>query len=283
MSRQSDEEVLMRKYLLGDLDEKQQEQVEERLLCDDGFADRLDAAQDHLLDDYAFNLLPEGEREKFEQNFTLDGERREKLLFAQALESYVSADDARPREDVRPPSRWWKNLLLLLGEHKAWSAAAFATLVLLIFLAPKITSWLKPDDHAAASQYRADIERQLAELNRRPLEQTQPTFDLTLQPVLLRGGGELKEAVLAGQIKNLGLKLALPQVRYGRYRALAQTVEGTELFAVGGLEPASGAAEVLLRIPSEFLPAGDYQIELKGVAADGHEESAARYFFRVRK
>jgi hypothetical protein len=283
MSWQSDEEVLIRKYLLGDLDEKQQEQVEERLLCDDGFSDRLYAAQDNLIDDYVFDLLPEDERQRFEKKFTLDDERREKLLFARTLESYVSVEDVRPRKDVRPPSRWWKNLSSLLREHKAWSATAFATLILLIFLAPKIASWLKLSDQAAQSQHRASIERQLAEFNKRPFDQTQPKLNLTLQPILLREGSEMKEAVLTGHIKNLDLKLVLPQVRYGRYRALVQMVEGSEIFAIGGLEPEAGTPEVLLRIPSEFLPAGDYQIELKGGATDEHEEGVARYYFRVRK
>lgn len=283
MSRQSDEEVLMRKYLLGDLDEGRQEQVEERLLRDDGFADRLDAAQDNLIDDYVFNQLTEDDRERFEKNFTLDEERREKLLFARTLESYVGVDDVRPRDDVRPPSGWWKNLLLLLSEHKAWSAAAATTVVLLIFLAPRIASWLKPGDRATLSQYRASIERQLADLNKRPFDQTQPTLELTLQPILLRESGATKEAVLDGRIRNLSLKLILPQARYGRYRALVRTAEGDELFAVGGLEPEAGASELLLRIPAEFLPAGDYQLELGGVAADGHEEGPTRYYFRVRK
>jgi hypothetical protein len=282
MSRQSDEEVTMRKYLLGALDENEQGQVEERLLCDDGFADRLDAAQDNLIDDYVFDLLPEDDRQRFEKNFALDGERREKLLFAQTLESYVKVDDVRPPEEARPPSRRWENLLMFIRAHKVWSGTAFAGAVLLIFIAPKIADWLKPGDQGTLSQYRASVERQLAELNKRPFGQTEPAFELTLRPTLLRESGELKDVALTGDIKKLSLKLVLPQVRYVKYHARVRTVEGNELFNVGGLEPEVGAPEVLLRIPLEFLPVGDYQIELSGVAADEHEEGVARYYFRVR-
>jgi hypothetical protein len=286
MSQHSDEEVLIRKYLLGELDEPQQEQVEERLLCDDAFADRLYATQDNLIDDYVFDLLPEDDRERFETNFTLSNERRKKLLFAQTMESYVNLDEQRRLEAARPQPLWWENLLLFLRGHKVWSVTALAAVILLILLTPKIARWLRPTDQATASQNRAAIERRIAEVNKRPFDaniQAQPTLELTLQPTLLREGGEMKKAVLAGDIKNLGLKLVLPQVHYESYRAVVQTVEGSDLFAVEGLKPEPGAAEILLKIPSEFLPTNDYQIELKGIAADGHAEDVARYNLQIRR
>lgn len=286
MSQQSDEEVLIRKYLLGDLDDVRQEEVEERLLCDDSFAERLYSTQDNLIDDYVFNLLPADERERFEKNFILTDERRKKLLFTQTLESYVSRGEIRQPEGDHLLPQWWKNPLLFLREHKAWSATGLAVVILLIFLTPKIASWLKPTGSASLSQNRASIERQIAELNKQPFDpnlHAPNTLELLLQPILLREGGEIKKAVLKGDIKILNLKLVLPEVRYGSYRALVQTVEGREPFTIEGLKPQAGAADLLLRIPSEFLSTGDYQIELKGIASDGQEEDAARYNFQVRR
>jgi len=286
MSQQRDEEVLIRKYLLGDLNDIQQEQVGERLLCDDSFAERLYAAQDNLIDDYVFNLLPADERENFEKNFILTDERRKKLLFSQTLQSYVSIGDIRQCEDDHLLSKWWKNSLLFLREHKAWSGTALAVVIFLIFLTPRIASWLKPTGPASLSQNRASIERQIAELNKQPFDpnvHAPNTLELLLQPILLREGGEIKKAVLTGDIQTLNLKLVLPHVRYGSYRALVQTVEGSELFTIEGLKPEASVAEILLRIPSEFLSTGDYQLELKGIASGGQEEDAARYNFQVRR
>jgi len=64
-----------------------------------------------------------------------------------------------------------------------------------------------------------------------------------------------------------------------------RTVEGGELFAVSGLKPkmGTGSAVFLLRIPTEFLPTGDYQIELQGISADSQTAEVARYNFRVIK
>jgi hypothetical protein len=285
MSRQNDE-ALIRKYLLGDLDERQLEQVEEQLLCDDDFAERLYAAQDDLIDDYAFNLLPDDERERFEKSFTLTDERRKKLLFAQALESYVKLNDVQQPEDARPLFQRWKNLLLYLKGHRPWLALALASVVLLIVLTPQMVRWYKPSNQVSLEQNRASIERQIAELNQLPVDaniQALPTLELTLQPTLLREGGEVKRAVLTPDIKNLSLRLVLPQVRYGSYRALVRTVEGRELFAVENLKSQGSAAEIPLKIPSEFFPNGDYQIELQGIAGDGHAEDAARYNFQIRR
>src|SRR5215213_4640229 len=89
MSQQSTEEALLRKYLLGDLDQGQQDQVEEQLFCDDSFTERLSAAQDELINDYAANMLPEREQKLFEKNFVLSDERRNKIRFAHALELYL--------------------------------------------------------------------------------------------------------------------------------------------------------------------------------------------------
>lgn len=290
MSRHRDEEVLMRNYLLGDLDEGTLEQIEERLLCDDNFAERLAAAQDHLIDDYVFDALSESERESFEKNFLFTDERRRKMIFAQALGTYVDeryGQQPLPLDDSHLPSPSWSKPLLFLRAHKAWSAFSLAILLLLVFLTPKIVRWFEPTDRGDFFRaQRANIERRVAEVNRRPTDpriQALPAYELALQPALLRDEGGIKRVILTEDIKLLTLMLALPHVQHESYRALVLTVEGEELFAVDGLMPESGAGAtaIPLKIPSEFLPTGDYQIQLRGAAADGRAEDATRYNFRI--
>jgi anti-sigma-K factor RskA len=291
MSRQSAEEVLMRNYLLSVLDEEEQEQVEERLLVDEGFARRLSTAQDHLIDDYVFDALSEIERESFEKNFIITDERRKKMLLARTLEVYVD-ERYRPQpaqpDNSHLPSAWWRNLLHLLRSHKAWIAVP-AIVLLLFFLTPKIFRWTKPLDPIANIQsQRANIERQIAELNKRSTDQrvqALSAYELALQPTQLREDGGIKSVTLTSDIKLLALKLALPQVKREKYSALVLTVEGDELFAVEELTPETdaGVPVVLLKIPSEFLITGDDQVQLRGVAAPGQLDNPVRYNFRVIK
>jgi hypothetical protein len=285
MSWQSDEEVLLRNYLLGVLDEARREQVEERLFYEDGFAEKLSAAQDALIDDYVFDALPAGERESFGKNFVFDDERRGKLLFAQTLEVYVDERCGAPTalDDQQLPAAWWRDALQFLRAHKT-AAVVSAFAILLLLLTPALVRWLRPPDrNIIFAARRADIERRMAELNKRPADPNitaLPSTELALQPTILRDDSGIKRAPLAEGVKLLTLKLSLPLARQDNYRALVLTVEGDELFAVDGLTPEADAATILLRIPTEFLATGDYQIQLRGAAA-GLDGSPVRYSFRV--
>lgn len=290
MSQQSDEEMLVRNYLLGSLDEEGQEQVEELLLCDDSFAERMFTAQDNLIDEYVFDALPENERESFEKNFHFTDERRKKLLFAQTMKVYVDEhpdEQAFPIDGSHPAPPSWRNPLLFLQAHKALSAISLAGVVLLIFFTPKIVRWLTPPDQVALFEaQRASIERQIAEVNKHPADpriETLRAYDLSLQPTVLRADSGIQPVILTEDIKLLNLKLALSQVKHDNYQALVSTVEGKELFAVNDLasEVDAGGATVLFKIPTEFLPTGDYQIQLRVRTADGKIENVRRYHFRV--
>lgn len=290
MSEQSDEEILIKNYLLGGLDEETQEQVEERLLCDEDFAAKLSAIQDGLIDDYVFDLLPANERKSFEKNFHVSGERRGKILFARAMEIYLderhsrgpsTTDDSLPTQTQRP-----RPLQFLLS-HKVWAGVAVALVLLVIFLAPMTLMLFRSNNGVAELRaQRARITRRMEEINRSPSNQrakAPASFEQSLQPTILREESGIKHITLADDIRFLNLKLALPQARSESYRALVLTAEDEELFAVEGLtaDEDGNVSTVLVTIPSEFLTTGDYQIQLRG-NTDG-DNNAVRYYFRVIK
>jgi hypothetical protein len=278
MSRLSEEEVLLRNYLLGDLDEASREQVEQRLLSDDDFAERLSEAEGALIDDYVFDALPEGERKSFDENFVIDEKRRKRILFTRALEIYVGGrqqPEPPAGDDLSPPPPFWKNPLPFIKSHQTATGVCALILVLLI-LSPALLPRLK----------RTLADRRLAEVNRRPASGSVTNllaFELDLQDSLLREDGVTRRAVLADNIKLLTLKLAPPEKRYESYDALVLTAEEKELYAVDGLTPQvnAGVETIPLNIPADFLPTGDYQIQLLGKAADGSLVEAGRYKFRV--
>lgn len=284
MNGQRDEQTLMRRFLLSDLDEAQQEQVEERLLSDEDFAERLSEAQDSLIDDYVFDALPVRERQRFENSFILTDERWKKIRFVQAIESYVGDDasslHARHGRPRLTPS-WWENSLQLVWSHKAWAILSLAVVLLVALFVLKA---LKSESNKTALlAQRATIEHQVAELNKRAVDDPQapPMLELSLQPTLLREGSGMKKVTITDDVKMLGLKFELQTRQYESYRAQVQTADGTELFAIGALTPDAGLKSVLLKIPSIFLPTGDYQVLLSGVADDGRVVDAGHYFFRI--
>jgi len=263
------DEVILRRYLLADLDEEERERVEERLFSDEGFAEELVCAEASLVDDYALKVLPQRDCDLFEQNFILTDERRKNLVFARAVNAYIEEEVSAPAEPERPS--WWTTF----GAHKSWAAATALAGVLLIILVPIMLTWF-------GSSNRERMQRRVAELNHQsPSSETQPAIGLRLEPVsLLRSGGELKQIQIGKDIKVLNLELALPSVKHSKYSFITRTVEGEQLFTLDDLSPNADAV-ILVKVPTEFLPTNDYQFEIRGVVADGSSTSVGLYHLRI--
>lgn len=90
MSAEVNDEGHLRKYLLGELNEAEQQALEERLMVDGALFDLLLVAEDELIDDYLSGALSASERGRFDGFFLSTPERRRKLSFAMALRRYVT-------------------------------------------------------------------------------------------------------------------------------------------------------------------------------------------------
>lgn len=91
----------LRRYLLGQLAEADEEAVELRLLTDADYAEELDLLVDELTYEYASGVVSAEERGQFERRFFESEERREKLRFALALKKSVAEHEARRRRRNR--------------------------------------------------------------------------------------------------------------------------------------------------------------------------------------
>lgn len=78
------EEVLVR-YLLGDLGQEEQAEVEDRAFVDREILQRILAAESDLIDEYVRGELQESARLQFESRFLASAARRRKVEFAKAL------------------------------------------------------------------------------------------------------------------------------------------------------------------------------------------------------
>jgi hypothetical protein len=87
---------LMRRYLLGELPEKEAERIEETYFDDDDLFAGLLAAEDDLIEEYLHGGLARGERQQFEMRFLSTDRGRAKIILAAALER------TRVRRRLRP-------------------------------------------------------------------------------------------------------------------------------------------------------------------------------------
>jgi tetratricopeptide (TPR) repeat protein len=137
-----------------------------------------------------------------------------------------------------------------------------------------------PSERPRPGEELADHTR-LAVAEPRGLRTSVPSF--LLASGVLRGSGSMtRVSVPAGAI-GIRLLLALPGAEYRQYRATLRSAEGDELWTAARLqaEHGSGRSAVVLLLPSELLPRGDYLIELAGMREGGEPEPLASYTFRV--
>lgn len=135
MERVAEREEAVKKYLLGELGESEQEEIELRLLTEPQYLDELLLVEEDLADDFVFGALPQHERQKVVRHFLLTPERRQKLLYTEALKQYV-AQQAAPAWGAGAASLPWrwplspargKPLGELLGRlRRAWASSAGA-------------------------------------------------------------------------------------------------------------------------------------------------------------
>lgn len=78
-------EDLIVQYLLGDLPEQMQSEIEDRAFQDRRYLQRILAAESDLIDEYARGELSDSARRQFESRFLGSAERRRKVEFAKAL------------------------------------------------------------------------------------------------------------------------------------------------------------------------------------------------------
>lgn len=110
MAKDDDYELIY-KYLLGELSEDQQSELEQRYFADDELFERLIVVEDELIDRYVRDESSDEERQRIETYFLRSPARRKRLMFTQALMKYLASLSA----DVnRQRASWWEDLKALL-------------------------------------------------------------------------------------------------------------------------------------------------------------------------
>jgi hypothetical protein len=109
MAADLNNEKLIARYLLGDLPEEQQVEIEDRAFTDKEYLALVTAVENDLIDEYVRRELSETDRRKFESRFLASAERRKRLEFAKALARVPVAVE---RTVVSQPAQWtWRDSL----------------------------------------------------------------------------------------------------------------------------------------------------------------------------
>jgi anti-sigma factor RsiW len=305
--RKTTDEILMRRYLLGDLPQEERARLEDRYLTDAEVFEEFVAIENDLIDAYVRGELTEGERRKFEAEYFKSPQRRERVEFARALRQVSAlAMQAVPTQTA---SLWEKVRAAFSVPHRMpqWALAAAA----LVMVASG--SWLMVQNQrlrvalqqslAQQAELRREedtLRQHIAELEGNAKDQThqnqqgsevakletpmglEVTFGLT--PGVARGsGGPQNTLILPTTASRLRLQLMLDRDEYKTYEGVLLTAERKEVLRGKALQSHStgGSAAVTWRLPADSIHSGEYIVQLTGQPATGGPEDVESYSFRV--
>src|ERR1700754_2588189 len=101
MAADLNSDKLIAQYLLGELPEEQQIEIEDRAFSDHDFLANITAVENDLIDEYIRREMTDTQRRQFEMRFLASESRRERVEFARALAQVMAETRVTERETRR--------------------------------------------------------------------------------------------------------------------------------------------------------------------------------------
>jgi hypothetical protein len=276
------DQLLIRQFLLGELDEEQREQLEQRVITDRDYKEEVLITEEELLEDFLGGTLPSEQRELFLKRYTASPDQLRKVQIAKALDKYATVHPTAPRSGSFETT-WLKSLFKFFYKRDRFNQFALASLaLLLIAVGCLIVYWSISRDQTA--NYAA-----LMQLNGPESEVMQPddsaVASVSLSPLLLRGTGEPKTVTITKQTQTVQFRLADPSGGTNTFQAILKDSAGAEVFKLEDIRSRRlGQVSVLvLQIPASMLRPQEYELEISEKKPDGPYENPATYSFHVRE
>lgn len=315
MKPDSVNQTLMVDYLLGVLPESDLELFESRFLQDESLFEELQEVEDELIDDYVNGSLSTEQQSAFERYFLRSSARREKLEFARAMVEHARGwksnaksieENSRINSWLRPVPAWrqWAAiaaaLLLAIGAGIVWLRYREARRELSI--AEANATRLRQDTEAKsliAEQANAQLiaeQKQTQELEDQ-IEQLQNSLTKETQRIVINAflaaeylvqgtrGAEktVKTLEIPANAHLVRLTAEFDKSKFSVFTITLQRSGGATIWRRGGLR--AGAVgdkqRLMLAIPADNLPAGNYELLVSGSPAEGDAELVGRYYLKV--
>jgi len=304
MSETATDAVPLREYLLGQLSEEQQKELEVWLMTESDAYDLIAVAEDDLIDDWISRSLHRWSEEKFRRHFLMGAERRRKVQFSEAFRNFIDLHQ-QSREAAQSPSCWER--VAAFFRLQPVFAAATASLLCLVVAGGAWMIQLQTHLDSAAAQtnrierQRVDIAHQLDESRTQSKQmaaqlvqlknvitdieasaKTTAVLTLSLAPSIRTRGvnGPTPTAKITTRAQLLRFSLALLENEYSSYQVVLYDDNGDEVWRreeVAATDSDEGSV-VLVNVSTENMRDGDYRLKLIGTAPP---DVVASYDFHV--
>lgn len=241
----------VRRYLLSQLDDADEERLELRLLTDPAFGEEFDTVVDEIADQYAGNEFEGDERKRVEQYFLKSAERQQKVHFARELIERAATERGGGRDAVTSKPGFIERVLAF-WRNQTFSfrtAAAMATIVVVVGLG-YLASFRDTGPGTLAS------------------------ISLTISSPDRATGTEVKPVKLERDTRAVRIELTLPDPQAQNYRVELKDEKRSRNLTV---KERTGKS-LIVEIPANDLARGSYVIHLHAMNPDGTEQRVRGHY-----
>lgn len=277
------EQSLIRQYLLGELDDQQREQLEQRVITNADYKEEVLMSEEELLDDFVNDRLSRRELELFHQKYSSSPSLSRKVELARTLNQYA-ANHRIVLEATNAQRSWVRSLLGFFYQGNRFRQLSLAILILLLVGGTLLVVYWR------ISQGRRVDYNALMRLNGPGSEILPPdhsVVSVSLSSLLLRGAGDVRSVTITEQTQTVQLRLAdLSGGEVNLFRARLKDSAGSEVFSLEDLQARQQSSQfpgVVLQVPARMLVPQQYQLEISGKKPDGSYEDPITYTFRVQR
>jgi hypothetical protein len=265
----------LRRYLLGRLPEEGAQPLLARLLADPELFELAEATEAEILDEHFRGELAAADCQGLLDRLAASPAGRRRIALAQGLAAITTRPATWPEPVPVLPFRL--RLLARPAVRVALAAALVGAAVAVWQVQPG-----SPTRPAKTTRPQVAVDRQPLP----PLHSTSPEvspFLVDLSLVTLRGGGEsLLELVIPPEKTVIELRLHLSPGETSAAYDLSLRREGEIVWERQHVAPpGTQGAPLTVRLPASALGVGNYELEVRGVAADGSTELVGAPSFRV--
>lgn len=262
MALSTNDQGLIKEYLLGQLDDDEQQQIEERLMVEDDLFDEFEASKGEVVEQYCAGELGETERDWLESHYLASEEGKQRYLLAVALDCGKNPPRPEPIPEpilepikIQPaPPSWFERATMIFKRPQFAVVSATAVVLLMVGGLWMIRS-------GGGSTY------------------VGPTL---VSQAISRGSSDNgpESFKLPDGTGKLQLRLTLPQppTPAASYRAELDTKTEEKPVTV----VASDAQTVTVEVPASLIPPGEYALTLTAIKSDGTDEKIpGQYLFNI--
>ena len=276
-------DTVVRQFLLGDVDEAEQQRIEGLFVSDADANQQILLAEADLIEDYLEGSLSTSERDKFLSQYGSTPQQRRDLRINRSIKEFALS--APPRAETTTSVPKWQTFISALRLRKPRVLIPVAAILTITFI---VSIWLVElnSRRMQENNRRAAIERELVDFNApSSLAEAQArALSIVLPPVSVRSVEGQTEVKPRSDTRVLELQLLwIQKEQFQSYRAILRRVGNSEEFTIPNLhlEKRPGGNVVRMRLPSHLLTHGLYQVRLSGVGNNVASEQIEEYTFMV--